>query len=337
MTIDQSPVFTLSEAGGVQLQSLHTLSALGWRYIPRAQAERLRHGRRSSVLLEDVLAETLSRLNAIRRGGRAHAFSDANIGEAIARLKEVRFDGLLRTNEKVTDLLQLGTALPQRVEGEMREWQLRYIDWDDWRANSFHMTAEFPVDWPDGGSIRPDIVLFVNGIPFAVVEVKRSQENAAQGISQHLRNQKADVGAPNLFFSAQLLIAANAHGPRYATVGTPAKFWSTWTEREDDPAYAAEVVKRELDAIEARAIFSDFTLHRAKHTGLMENGGRMATPLDEMLVSLARPERLIELARRYVLFDGPFKKIARHQQFFAVRDLLKRVEGRDAQGRREGG
>src|SRR5690606_18136363 len=114
------------EAGGAQLQALHTLSALGWRYIPRAEAERQRDGRRSSVLLEEVLTESLLRLNSIRRGGKAHAFSDANISEAVARLKEVRFDGLLRTNEKVTDLLQLGTALPQRVEGEMREWQLRY-------------------------------------------------------------------------------------------------------------------------------------------------------------------------------------------------------------------
>jgi type I restriction enzyme R subunit len=337
MTDIASPDFTLSEAGGAQLQALHTLSALGWRYVPRAEAERQRGGRRSSVLLEDILADSLARLNAIRRSGRSHTFSDANVAEAIARLKEVRFDGLLRTNEKVTDLLQLGTALAQRVEGETREWQLRYVDWDDWRANAFHMTAEFPVDWPEGGSIRPDIVLFVNGIPLAVIEVKRSQKDTVQGISQHLRNQKADVGAPSLFFSAQLLIAANTHSPRYATVGTPAKFWSTWKEREDPSEYPAEVVNRELDAIEKRAIFADFALHQQKHDGLMEGGGRMATPLDEMLISLARPKRLIELSRRYVLFDGPYKKIARHQQYFAVRDLLNRVQGRDAKGRREGG
>lgn len=337
MTDVSSPDFTLSEAGGAQLQALHTLSALGWRYVSRADAERQRRGRRSAVLLEDILADRLAALNRIRRGGRAHAFSDSNIAEAIARLQDMRFDGLLRTNERVTDLLQLGTALPQRVEGETREWQLRYVDWDDWRANAFHMTAEFPVDWPEGGSIRPDIVLFVNGIPLAVIEVKRSQEETAQGISQHLRNQKVDVGAPNLFFSAQLLIAANAFAPRYATVGTPAKFWSTWKEREDSAEQVAEVVNRPLDELETRAIFADFSLHRRKHEGLMEGGGRMATPLDQLLISVARPERLIELARRYVLFDGPYKKIARHQQFFAVRDLLRRVQNRDAKGRREGG
>ena len=48
----------------------------------------------------------------------------------------------------------------------------------------------------------------------------------------------------------------------------------------------------------------------------------MATPLDEMLVSLCRPERLLDLARRFTLFDAGAKKVARHQQFFAVKDLL---------------
>lgn len=333
----ESPQFSLSEAGREQLQALTTLSALGWRYVTRGEADRQRKHRRTNVLFEDILRIQLSNLNSIRRNGRSFPFSQGNIEAAVERLRDVRFDGLLRTNERFTDLLQLGIALPQTVEGQSREWPIRYINWDDARANAFHMTSEFPVEWPEGVSIRPDIVLFVNGFPFAVIEVKRSQEKVAQGISQHLRNQKPDIGAPNLFFTAQLLIAANSHAPRYATVGTPAKLWSTWKEREDPPGYAGDVVGRELDEIEAQAIFQDFSVHRQKHNGLMEAGGRMATPLDEMLVSLCRPERLLDLARRFMLFDGPFKKVARHQQMFAVKDLLKRIETRDQKGRREGG
>ena len=333
----QSPQFSLSEAGREQLQALTTLSALGWRYVTRGEADRQRRHRRTGVLLEDILRSQLAGLNAIRRNGRSHPFSEGNIEAAVERLRDVRFDGLLRTNERLTDLLQLGIALPQTVEGQSREWPFRYIQWEDVRANAFHMAAEFPVDWPEGGSIRPDIVLFVNGIPFAVIEVKRSQEKVAQGISQHLRNQKPDAGAPSQFFTVQLLIAANSHQPRYATVGTPAKLWSAWKEREDPPDHAAQVVNRVLDEIEERAIFEDFALHRRKHAGLMEAGGRMATPLDEMLVSLCRPERLLDFARRFMLFEGPFKKAARHQQMFAVKDLLKRIEARDEKGRREGG
>jgi type I restriction enzyme R subunit len=337
----ESPQFSLSEAGREQLQALMTLSALGWRYVTRAEVDRQRRHRRTGVLLEDTLRAQLAVLNRIRAGGHPHAFSEGNIETAVERLKDVRFDGLMRTNERQTDLIQLGVALPQTVEGQSRERPFRYINWgldaDNTRANAFHMTSEFPVDWPEGASIRPDIVLFVNGIPFAVIEVKRSQEKVAQGISQHLRNQKPDLGAPNLFFTAQLLIAANSHEPRYATVGTPAKFWSAWREREDAPDYVAEVVNRAIDTTDHDAIFQDFGLHRRKHDGLREAGDRFVTPLDEMLVSLCRPERILDLARRFTLFDGGVKKVARHQQYFAVKDLLKRVEARDGAGRRAGG
>jgi type I restriction enzyme R subunit len=332
-----SPEFSLLEAGREQLQALLTLSALGWRYVTRAATDRQRGHRRTAVLLEDILRTQLRSLNRIRWNGRNHPFSEGNIETAMERLHDVRFDGLLRTNERQTDLLHLGIALPQAIEGQPREWPFRYIDWSNVRTNAFHMTSEFPVDWPEGAAIRPDIVLFVNGAPFAVIEVKRSQEKLEQGISQHLRNQKPDVGAPNLFFTAQLLIAGNSHAPRYATVGTPAKLWSAWKEREDNPGYAAEIVGREIDPIEEAAIFEDFGLHRRKHSQLLEAGGRWATALDQTLVSLCRPERLLDLSRRFTLFDGPVKKIARHQQMFTVKDLLRRIETRDARGRREGG
>ena len=332
-----NPEFSLSEAGREQLRALMTLSALGWRYVTRAEADRQRRHRRTDVLLEDILRTQLRSLNRIRWNGRNHPYSEGNIETAIERLRDVRFDGLLRTNERQTDLLQLGVALSQTVEGQPREWSFRYVGWSDVRANAFHVTSEFPVEWPEGAGIRPDVVLFVNGVPFAVIEVKRSQEKVEQGISQHLRNQKPDVGAPNLFFTAQLLIAGNSHAPRYATVGTPAKLWSAWKEREDDPGYVAEIIGREIDPIEEAAIFDDFGLHRRKHSQLMEAGGRWATPLDQTLVSLCRPERLLDLSRRFTLFDGLVKKIARHQQMFTVKDLLRRIETQDVRGRREGG
>ena len=61
----------------------------------------------------------------------------------------------------------------------------------------------------------------------------------------------------------------------------------------------------------------------------------MTTPLDQMLVSLCRPDRLIDIARRFVLFDGPAKKIARHQQVFTVKDLIRKQMAtvKDASGK----
>ena len=103
----ESPQFSLSEAGREQLQALMTLSALGWRYVTRAEVDRQRRHRRTGVVLEDTLRTQLAALNRIRARGRAYAFSEGNIETAVERLKDVRFDGLLRTNERQTDLIQL--------------------------------------------------------------------------------------------------------------------------------------------------------------------------------------------------------------------------------------
>ena len=66
---------------------------------------------------------------------------------------------------------------------------------------------------PGGNTIRVDLALFVNGLPLGIIEVKASHVATNEGISQQIRNQKTAEGVPSLFYSAQLLVAANAHDP----------------------------------------------------------------------------------------------------------------------------
>ena len=65
--------------------------------------------------------------------------------------------------------------------------------------------------------------------------------------------------------------------------------------------------------------------------------GREFTEQDRVLYALCRPGRLLDLARRFTLFDLGFKKVARYQQFFAVKNILAKVKQRDSEGRRQGG
>jgi type I restriction enzyme R subunit len=198
---------------------------------------------------------------------------------------------------------------------------LLFIAWDDWRANTFQVTSEYTVSEAGGPTIRIDLVLFVNGIPLGVIEVKASHVSAEQGVSQQIRNQKTGEGVPALFYSAQLLVAANGHDPRYGTVGTPRKLWSAWKEKEDTADFISTVVNRPLDTAETKRIALDFEPYMGRHHGLMEER-RFVTPLDETLVGLCRPERFIRLVRNYMLFDGPQKKVARYQQVLTVENLL---------------
>lgn len=334
------PDFATSEAGGVQLQALHTLAGLGWRYLPRAEAEAARHGRLGETLLDKVLVDALNRLNRVEHRGRSYPLTDGAVIEAIGRLKAATTDtatGAQGTNARATDLIRLGTSVDMMVEGDVRGRQLRFIDWETPENNVFHMTAEYAVECTRGtGHRRPDIVLFVNGIPVVVIEVKKSADDAGQGVSQSIRNQGADE-IPRLFATAQVLIAANPHDPRYATAGTPAQFWGGWREQELGAATIERAVNARLAPPTTDAIFADFAEHRRRHDRVMENAGRFATQLDEMLVALCGPARLLELIRSYILVDDGLKKIARYQQYFGVRRAIERLQQRDDAERRRGG
>lgn len=334
--MSRSPEFTTSEAGGAQLQALNTLINCGWRYVTKAETDQWRDGRRTLPFLETQTRADLARINRIQLDGRAHSFSEANIDAAIRRLSDRIPEGVVRANERMTDDLFLGVALLQSIGATSREWPFKFIDWSDWRANTFQVAAEYTVSEPGGPTIRVDLVLFVNGIPLGVIEVKASHVSSDQGVGQQIRNQKAGEGVPTLFYSAQLLLSANSHDPRYGTVGTPRKLWSVWKEREDPADFAVQVVNRPLDTVEGKRVALDFASYMNRHNGLMENH-RFVTPLDETIVGLCRPERFMRLVRRYMLFDGPHKKVARYQQVTTVETLLKRMEERDAAGRREGG
>ena len=109
-------------------------------------------------------------------------------------------------------------------------------NWRNPAANVFHVVEEFEVERSGSKELcRPDIVLFVNGIPLGVIECKQPVQGGkdllSQAISQHIRNQ-ADDYIPRLFTLAQLLVGLSKNEASYGTTGTAAKFWSHWRELE---------------------------------------------------------------------------------------------------------
>ena len=240
------PTFSTNEKDISQGPALQLLIRLGYHYLSPDHALAMRGGKRSNVLLEDVLYEQLKRLNRIHHKGRTHHFSEANIQEAIRKLKHVQYDGLQKTNEAVYDLLTLGTTLAQAVEGDLRSFPLNYIDWERQDNNVFHVVPEYSVERTNSAeTARPDIVLFVNGIPLGVIECKASSEESEQGISQTIRNQ-GDAYIPKLFSYAQLLMVVSPNSARYATVGTGKEHWSIWQEQEDTEATVEAWVNKPL-------------------------------------------------------------------------------------------
>ena len=298
------------EINASQRPALALFEAMGYTYISPADCDK-QCGSRYHVLLRDILRGQLRRLNRYVYAGAENEFSAANIERAMEDLDEPLTDGLVRTSEKIYDALLLGKSYPETVgDGKMLSFNLKYIDWDNPQNNVFHVTEEFAVDSRDRQhNARPDIVLFINGIPFAVIECKAPHIPVDEAVGQMIRNQQAAY-IPQLFKFAQLVVATNKNAVKYATVGTPKKFWSVWKEQDD------EWMQTRL-----KALVPD----------------RMSTEQDRNIVSLFSRERVFELIRYFILFDANVKKVCRYQQFFAVREIMKTIAESDEHGNRRSG
>ena len=301
-----------------QRPALELLQKLGYQYLSPEEVLELRGGKTSNVLLEDILRQQLRQLNSIRIGSHSEArFSEQNIENGVAAMRNVPMDGgYLNGNEAVYNMLTLGKAFEQSIDGDKKSYTMRYIDWQHPENNVFHVTEEFAVTRAGSNdTYRPDIVLFVNGIPLVVIECKRPDVKGAeeQAVSQHLRNQKED-GIRSLYvYSALLLAIGNSFGS-YATTGSAAQFWCKWHER-----------------------FPNKTAQQDYHQQLSEMvGDREVTLQDEYLYNLCRPERLLELMYHFTIYDAGIKKLARYQQYFTVNETVNRVKTIEA-GHRNGG
>lgn len=325
-----------------QIPAIQLLQKLGFSYVSPEEVAVERRGKLGNVLLENVLATQLKRLNRVKTKGRELPFTDEAIAQAIEKIRNVPYDGLCRTSEKIYDLLTLGVSLDQTIEGETKGRSLRFIDWEHPRNNAFHVTAEFKVARTGSRETRrPDIVCFVNGIPFVVIECKRRDEkdSIVAGIKQHLRNQEA-AEIPHLYTYAPLLIALNKETGCYATTGTAENFWAEWKEIHDITAELRAIVNQPPRREDHAKLFTgEFAYARDDFEKLAAAGPREISKQDQLLYAVCRPERLIEIARQFIVFDegGTVKKIARYQQYFAVRKAMERIQQRDTQGRRRGG
>jgi type I restriction enzyme, R subunit len=329
-----------------QIPTLQLLMALGYEYLTPDDALAKRGGKFRNVILEDVLVKWLRQHNRIHYKGQDFAFSEANIQGAVRQLKEEPYDGLVRTNEKIYELLTLGTSLTQTLGGDTRSFSLHYIDWKHPENNLYHVTDEFIVERRRSEQTRrPDVVLFVNGIPLVIMECKRPdkvgsarEKSVFVGIMQHIRNQKDDQ-IPHLFQYSQLLLSTSKNEAMYATTNTEKKFWSMWKEETDIEADVHRLINTPLPDLAKRTLYA----HREYAHAIMryfedleKAGERLPTAQDRTLYSLLRPERLLELIYQFIVYDAGIKKIARYQQYFAVKETLARVAHLD-KGMRSGG
>lgn len=318
-----------------QIPALQMLIKLGYKYLSPLDALQARGDKTTNIVLEDILRKQLREINSIQTWtSKISYFSDANIEAGIRALKEVPFnEWYITATEYIYDLLTLGKTLEQSIDGDKKSFNLKYIDREHPEKNIFHVTEEFSVmrAWSKE-HYRPDIVLFVNGIPLCVIECKRPdmKDPLPQAISQHIRNQQED-GIRSLYVYSQINLALATNEAKYGTAGTPEKFRGHWTEKfendEQASEYQAKLLWLKWEPLENKIkdqLFSDRFKYVRQHFDQLETDA-LPTTQDQYLVDLCEPKRLLELMFGYVVYDNNIKKIARYQQYFAIKKTIKKI------------
>ncbi len=226
----------------------------------------------------------------VRRG-----YSEKEVRSAVQKLKLAAANiagGLYNANKEVYTLLRYGVNVQTDVSEKTR--MVHLIDWGNPRENDFQIAEEVTVK--GASDRRPDLVVYVNGIALAVIELKRSTVSAHEGIRQNIRNQEPGY-IPQFFTTVQLLFAgSDTEGLHYGVIKTPEKFWLRWKEPCGEPCKP-----------------SVFTPEKYPNE------------LDRSVLQFFEPARLLEYIHDFIIFDGGVKKAARPNQYFAVKEAQPRV------------
>lgn len=172
-------------------------------------------------------------VESLERSLKERGYGPVHVSNAIRQLKSAASLGgghdLYEANEEVYRLLRYGVKVkPEAGHVTDTVW---LIDWENLDANDFAVAEEVTV--LGHHAKRPDLVLYVNGIALATVELKRSKIAVSEGIRQTIGNQRPEFIRP-FFTTVQLVMAGNdVEGLRYGAIDTREKYWLTWKEESE--------------------------------------------------------------------------------------------------------
>ena len=287
--------------------ALDLLNTLGYKVYDKMQNDITKLPKRESehqVILIEELRKAIKTINPW--------INENNLNKAVNEIRPARLkaNSLMAANEIIYDKLINHISLKQDLGHGKKSQTIKYIDYDNPENNSFIAINQFRVKGKE--TIKPDITLFVNGLPLAVIECKNNttcnepEDEAIKQLRryQNIRSDDNEEGAEELFYPNQLIVAAWGDSASSATVGAPAQAYKGW---KDPYPYDKDSLEELL--------------------------GKDPTGQDILLFSLFKKNRFLDIIRNFTVFEdkgnSKVKMAARYQQYRAVKKAIERIKNAD--------
>lgn len=320
-----------NEATRVQMPALVHLTRLGYQYYGKISDDSagLIYDPDTNILI-DVFKKQFARLNPEQEG---------------------KADEMLRTIRQELDNDDLGRSFYKRL---IMESPVRLIDFAHPKNNAFHCTAEFTCR-RDQDEFRPDITLFVNGLPLVFIEVKKPNNYGGMVAESDRMNKQR---FPNKKFRryiniTQLMIFSNnmeydsmggivpVQGAFYCTAAHEKAPFNCFREENSENSSVAPFIMdfsyKDIDVVVEKRILTDFNCQVIHTAPEYQTNLNVNTPTNRIITSMCSPERLLFLLKYGIAYvrmekevDGKIestdqKHIMRYQQMFAALAIRKKL------------
>lgn len=236
----------------------------------------------SKVILEEDLKEAIRKINS--------NVSEEELMEVLRQIKNLEHNNTILNNKQFTKYLLEGVPVPINENGETRYKTIKIVDFDNISNNTFKAINQYTII--EHSEKRPDIIIFVNGLPLVVVELKstvREEVKLIDGYNQLKGYQEVHI--PTLFFYNQFMIVSDGVQARAGTITSPWSRFSEWKKIEADDE-----------------VTENMPTHKTLFYGML------------------RKDRLLDIINNYILWSDDSKILSAYHQYFGVKKAIKSTE-----------